>query len=272
MNAQQVLLDLNSKIKAELLYLYNSIHIRDVTVTGHIYTNSNKGENLSLEQYEGRVNDELIRNCKLYLGYGLVSRFEYELTNELIGTAKEKFLGALNTHSFGAQLTANQFLLNLEEILEFDDFYFERLLAHTLMFEKSLKYSSKLTTEAKSELAKQVKFNNFSISKLCTIEDGCFFKNPSAILSVIVLINNICGRSFSDSNIKSALNTIEYLDAFDANHSIKEIEGIKITAQKNGNLKFTLDKSKAELLEAKVQPHLVNFNRLMVDTSQVEPA
>lgn len=259
MNALQVILGLNSKIHAEHLHLRNAMHISEATITGHIYTNSEQGERLSQEQYEGRVNVELIRNCKIHLGYGLVGRFEYELTQELQGSTKEKASYALNTHHIGLNITASDFVSYLSEALDIDVHYFERLMAHTLITELLLK--------SPSATIEDIKFNNFSISCLSSTEDSSFFINSRDVLSVVALIKNICGKPFNDSYIKDALADIKNLNAFDDKHSVKEILGIKITAQKNGKLKFTLDQNSAEIFKDKVQPHLGLYHRCFVDTN-----
>lgn len=264
MNALQVMLGLNSKIHAELLYLRNAMLARETTVTGEIYTNSAQGDHLSLEQYEGRVNCELIRNCKLYLGYGLVSRFEFELRHCLQGSEKHSSTLALRAHESGTNITAHEFVSKLSDVLEIDEHYFERLMAHGLALEKLCKNPS--------ATAESIKFNNFSFSHLASVEDGYFFKNTSDVLSIVILINNICGKSFSDSEIKSACISIDYLDAFSSRDAVCEVAGIKLTAQKNGSIKFTLDKAKAEILKTKVEPYLDNFQRLLVDISKVKSA
>lgn len=268
MNAIQVISELKSLINIEHTHLRNALHLRETTVTGAIYTNSDNGENLSPEQYKGRVDSELIAYSKLQLGYGLVERFEYALAVELENSAKSPYIGALRTHLSVQDLTASNFLDHLSEVLEIDEHYFERLLAYTLMFEQLSRNSLQdIKPEDIEDAAQNMKFNNFNLCSLTSSEDGVFHSQATHILGAILLINNICGKSYLVKNARTSVWELSQLNPYRAGHSFKEVGGVKVTAYKGGHIKITVDKNTAENLERKVKPFLRDFHLLFVKTN-----
>ena len=270
MNAIQVIEKLQQQIQIECTHLRNTLLIRETTITGATYINSSTGENLTPEQFEGRINMDLIQHCKLNLCYPLIDRFAYSLSKHLESTHLEPLLNALNSHHIGEYLTAEVFLDHLTKILKIDENFFERLLAYTLICEqidKSKKW--KFSADEFQDLAQNIKFNSFTLTKLTSAEDGYFFNSATSIFSVITLINNICDSNdciqtnkLDTLNLERKLDilNLDRLDPYEAEHASKDIAGINVTAYKKGHIKITLDKEKAEILRKKVAPYLNDFH------------
>lgn len=267
MNAIQVVQKLKDTISIEQRFLENVLLHRDSSVAGADYVHANDGR-FSVDDIRGRVNLSLIRHCQLHMGFCLINKFGEALYRKLADTELAPLAEFLKSQNDYKAMDVSEFLDNLVSVLGVDEQFFERLLAHALVFDKLDKFHA-LDSESAKSAESAVKFNNFSLDKLASVEDGYFFAKARDILSFIILLNRVGGTEPIVEDLKQIINDFELLDAFNEKHATKEFSGVKVTALKGGKVKFTLSKNMAEAIAEKVSPHLNDFKLLFIDANAV---
>lgn len=253
MNALDTIKKLVLTNQDEIAHFDHCVGLRSSTLFAQLYVNAERG-GFDQKVIEGRLQHQLVRNTNLHLGLGFFCGLEAHLA--IIVAHDKDLYNSLRLHHAGSSMHVNDYLTNVQRLFSIDEFFYERVLAHALMFDRL-----GCNINGIDEQAKLVKFTTFSLPTFSSQEDGFFFLDTFNLLSAILLITNICDIEATQEQVAETYKILERLDAFDSNHSEKVLDlgNIKITALKNGKLKFSFTKEMAATLKQKVSPFLTQY-------------
>lgn len=254
MNAVELVQGLRNTIEAELDALERAIQYRNHSISGSCFIGDKNGT-FDVSDMRRAVNADLINYCRTSLGFSVIDHFSYRVGHHYEGTSLHEKAQILTARYNTSNLTALEYLDTCVEVLQIDEYYFEKLLAYFFVADKN-------ALSDPATYADQIRYNGFSFDFFSSSINRHFHVNAEKLVSFLMVLSHVLDKEVDPYSIRANIAKFSRLEAFLSTTELL-YNDIKVTALKNGKIKFNLDNDLTQKLRSKVEPHItsvkVNF-------------